>query len=83
MFTVQSVRGVGCKAGYPYFATGLYRATYTRRGILVWRLERSGNWHRSTRVETCGRLDGSPVVTGVRHNQPVTAAQLAALKASA
>lgn len=80
MFTAQSIRGVGSKAGYPYFATGLYRAAFNRRGVLVWKLVRSGPWHRSERIETCGTLDDSPIIRGVRHNQPVTANQLATIK---
>ncbi len=78
MVTVQSIRGVGCKRGYPYFATGLYRAAYTRAGKLVWKLVRSGDWRRSTSPATCGSLsESAPFVANARHNQPVTPGQLA------
>lgn len=80
---VQSVRGVGCKRGYPYFATGLYRIAFTQSGRMVWRLAASKGWHRSTRLETCGTFAGAVELEGVRHNRPVTAAQLAALRSAA
>lgn len=77
---VQAVRGVGSKKGFPYYATGLYQARYTKSGRLVWSLVKSGEWHRSTRIETCGRFDSLPVINSVRHNKPVTAEQLALVK---
>lgn len=78
----QAVRGVGCKRGYPYFATGLYRVTFTRAGRMVWRLVKSGDWYRSTRLQTCGAFSNAVHIDGVRHNGPVTAEQLAALRAA-
>ncbi len=69
MQQVHSVRGVGCKRGYPYFATGLYRQHRCASGKLVWRLVRSGRWHRSTNPKVCGELEsGVPFVSGIRHN---------------
>lgn len=66
----QSVRGVGCKRGYPYYARGLYEARRTARGKLVWKLVGSSAWGRSVRLAYYGAIAGVPARAGVRHNQP-------------
>lgn len=76
---VNSVRGVGCVKGYPYFATGLYQVRETKAGKFVWKLVASKERHRTTNLKTCGMFTGRPVLSGVRHNKPVTAAQCAAI----
>ena len=68
---IHSVRGVGCKKGYPYFATGLYEVRKTQSGKLVWSLVRSGRWHRTTNPQVCGELESGVPFGTVRHNQPV------------
>lgn len=52
MDRVISVRGVGCRKGYPYYAAGLYERTPRANGKgHYWRLvsEASG-WHRTHRA---------------------------------
>lgn len=70
---VQSVRGVGCVRGYPYYAYGVYEpARRQRDGRLTYRLVASGPRFRS---DVTGRtaFPGVPVVRGVRHGSPVPA----------
>lgn len=67
---VQSIRGVGCKAGYPYYAWGVYRPVPRRDGTMTYRLVRSGRWFRSDARHALA-FDGIPIVEGVRHGKPV------------
>jgi len=76
---VNSVRGVGCIKGFPYFATGLYEARETNSGRLVWKLVATKERRRTTNPKTCGTFDGAPYMKGIRHNKPVTSEQAAAL----
>jgi len=66
----QTVRAVGCKRGYPYFARGLYEARRTCRGKLVWKLIGSSSWGRSESLAHYGRIEGVAVNHGARHNSP-------------
>jgi hypothetical protein len=67
---VQSVRGVGSKAGYPYFAWGVYEPTYSPRNRRwTYRLVRSGHWFRSD-VHDSRAFEGIPIRRHVRHGSP-------------
>lgn len=69
---VQSIRGVGSKKGYPYYAFGVYEPTiHTKTGMPYYRLVRSGTWFRSD-VNQVNAFAHIPVVSGVRHGTPVS-----------
>lgn len=70
MSQVQSVRGVGCVKGFPYYAYGLYESRYSPRNKKwTYRLVASGPRFRSD-VHGRTRFAGVPVVDGVRHGTP-------------
>lgn len=66
MKRVQSVRGVGCKRGYPYYAWGVYEPRQRGDGVWTYRLIRSGEWFRSDVSERLA-FEGIPIVQRVRH----------------
>lgn len=67
MKKVQSVRQVGSKKGYPYYAYGVYVAQPRRKdGKLTYRLLQSGPWFRSD-VSGSTKFADIPEVKGVRH----------------
>lgn len=68
---IQSLRNVGSKKGYPYFAFGVYEPkARTRDGVVTYRLVRSGPWVRSDKNARTS-FDGIPIVRNVRHGSPV------------
>jgi hypothetical protein len=68
---VQSLRGVGSKKGYPYYAFGVYEPRYSpRTKRTTYRLVRSGTWVRSDKTGRTA-FEGIPVVQGVRHGTQV------------
>jgi hypothetical protein len=78
---VISIRQVSCKAGYPYYAVGLYRAApRVRDGKLTYRLVRDlTSACRSTRPEFHGVAGDPRLVSGVRHGSPVPTVPPAAI----
>jgi hypothetical protein len=74
---IKSVRGVGSKRGYPYYAMGTYEATPRVNGQgEYWKLKSSGPWGRSMRRSFYGATDEDEdegrYTDGVRHGTPVT-----------
>lgn len=67
---VQSLRGVGSKRGFSYYAFGLYQVTTARDGHKYWRLVASGPWVRSD-VNARTAFEGVPIVDGIRHGKRV------------
>lgn len=68
---VQSIRGVGCKKGYPYYAFGLYEPVARKSdGKLTYRLIESGPEFRSD-VSGRNAFPGVPVLKGIRNGTPV------------
>lgn len=68
-----SVRNVGCRKGFPYYAAALYEAVSRADGSgITWRYveERSG-WHRthSACLRDLRNPEGYQVINGVRHGQ--------------
>lgn len=79
---VTSLRGVGSKGGYPYFAWGLYEPTYSaRHRRWYYRLIRSGRWVRSDKSATWA-FD-APIRRNVRHGSDVPPEVVAEILASA
>lgn len=66
---VQSVRNVGSKRGYPYYAFGIYEATQARDGHWYWRLVKSGPEFRSD-MHNRTAFEDVPIISGVRHGSP-------------
>lgn len=70
---VQSVRGVGSRKGYPYYAAGLYQVKETSTGKLVWVLVDSSAEATTHRAALRKSKFDAPVLDGVRNNSEVTA----------
>lgn len=70
MQKVQSIRSVGCKKGYPYYAWGIYAPVPRQKdGKKTYRLVQSGRWFRSDKARSLA-FNGIPVVDGIRHGSP-------------
>lgn len=64
MLRCQSIRGVGCRKGYPYWGLGTYELV---NGL--WKLVGHGEWRRTNKVATHAPTE--PYLPKIRHNQLV------------
>ena len=72
---IQSIRGVGCVRGYPYYAWGVYEPRKrSRDGVWTWRLVRSGTRFRSD-VNARWAFADIDMVPHIRHGTPLTSEQ--------